>query len=202
MLFVISAKQFLKYSKKLVMEKDYVILDCTDEEISSDLTKLTGVVTVDDFAVPSKLLRVISTDSEDILDIDSIEELEKEFFRGIKFKNAVLATMSTFITSSSDINIFIVIRNKAYKYYRKRIESEFCRVFSEAASLIHIFEGDVKKMKSLLKKDITEKEREILLKELKKKEKEAEEWATKKKKKAKKKKKKSDGWGYVNPLKM
>lgn len=197
-----SAKQFLKYKEKVVVEKDYLILDCTDGQ-ESRMNKFTSTVSMDNFIIPTKLTSVMDqTISDEYIDLDSVEELEKNFFRGKKFSTSVLATMSTFLRTEDDkdINIFIVIRNKAFKYYRKKFVSEFCRAFPEAASLIYIYDSkDRDKMKKALKKNITNGERQFLKKELEKIEKRMEEEAKlelKKKKKSKKSKKKSKGWGF------
>lgn len=195
MIFILSAKDFIKNSKKLVEYKDYLIIDATDDD-EPKLKQYQHAVTIDDFAVPSRLIRAISEDIDDFIDIDSTEELQKKFFRGEKFLKSVLATMSTFADSNGAINIFIVVRNKAYKYYRKRFYSEFCKLIPDAFSFAYLMDKKVMKDKSLLTKDISEKELVSLKKKIKEKEKELTELSERNKKKSKKKKHKKDGWGF------
>lgn len=203
MIIVIAAKDWLKNKKKLVDPKDYIILDCTDGQETS-MRNFSETVTVDDFCIPSKLLSVMNKDiGEEYVDLDNVETLEKNFFRGNKFASTVLATVSAFITAESDINIFIVIRNKAFKFYRKRFITEFCRVFPDISPYVHIYEDKHKdKIKKILVKDLEAAEKNSLIKELKKKEKEMEETAKPKLKKDKKKKKKKNnkGWGFSKNL--
>lgn len=197
MIFVMGAKQWFKDSKKLIEEKDYLILDCTDGQ-ESKMIHYSNTMGMDDFCIPSKLLHAMSSEiGDEYIDISSAEELEKEFFRSSKFATSVLATISAYLDTEREINIFIILRNRAYRYYRKRFVSEFCRVFPEAESLVVIYTDDKNKMKKSLRKELSENEKEFLKKELLKKEKEMEtNMKSKEKKKKKKKSKGSKGWGF------
>ena len=204
MILLISAKDWLNDHKKLIEVKDYLILDCTDGQ-ESKMHTYSNVVTMDNFCIPSKLLSAISKEiDDDYIDIDNAEELEKTFFRGNEFSTSVLATMSTFLRAQSDINIFIIVRNKAFKYYRKRFITEFCRVFPDADPLIKIYKHENKsKIVKILEKPISTSDRDILVKELEKKEKQMENSKSSSKKKKKKSKKKDNkGWGFAGKYKL
>lgn len=196
MIFLLSLKTWDKYKKKLVEPKDYIILDATDNE-DSKMTQFTNVVSMDNFCLPMKLIRVIQDeDYGDAIDIDKIEDLEDNFFRSGNFETSVLATMSIFL--ERDINVFIVMKNPAFKYYRKKFKSEFCKIIPDADPLLHIVEkGNFEKHKKALKASITSDEAEILKKQVRRKEKEMENLHKEKKKKSKKKKKSNDGWGFA-----
>jgi hypothetical protein len=192
MIFLLSNKQWEKHKKKLVEPKNYLILDATDDS-DAKMASFTNMVTMDNFAVPLKLLRWAGDDDfDDEIDLDRIEDLETSFFKSDKFAVSVIATMSAFL--ESDINVFIVVRNKAYKFYRNKFKSEFCKVFPDAANCLVIMKNDIKKHKKDLNYSFSSEEVNIMKKALRKKEKQMQEITTKAKKKSKKKIK--DGWGW------
>ena len=92
MIFIMSAKQWDKNKKKLIIPKDYFIFDATDDD-EAKLDRFTNTITMSGFNPPAKLVKLISKneDLEDIIDIDKMEKLEDNFFNGIQFNNAVLS---------------------------------------------------------------------------------------------------------------
>lgn len=199
MLFLLSAKDWIKDHKKLIEPKDYILLDATDSQ-ETGMTKFSNAVTMDNFCVPSKLLAAMSQDLDDeFMDIRNVEELEKNFFRGGEFKTSVLATLSTYLRADTDINVFIVVRNKSFKYYRKRFISEFCRIFPDIDPLLKIYKHDDRpKFVKLAEEILPNSDRNVLIKELVKAEKKMEEEMRHTKKKKKKgKKKDTKGWGLL-----
>lgn len=205
MIFILSGKSWLKDCKKLVGYRDYLILDATDGD-ETKMSQFSQVVAMDNFCVPAKLLSEMARKiGDEIIDLDRVEVIEKEFFRSTKFATCVLATMRAYLCADSEmtkeINVFIIVRNKAFKYYRKRFASEFCRVFPDAAPLLFIYDEDKKeKMKKALQKELTVSDRHILEKDLRKKEIELEKRSKPeiKKKKKNKKKRKNKGWGFLD----
>lgn len=195
MIFILSLKIWDKYKKKLVEPKDYIILDATDNE-DSKMLQYTNVVSMDNFCLPMKLIRTIrEEDFNDAIDIDKIEELEDNFFKSENFKTSVLATMSIFL--ERDVNVFIVMKNAAFKFYRKKFKAEFCKIIPDADPVVFILEkGEIDKHKKTLHLSLSEDETEILKKQVRKKEKEMEGIHKEKYKKSKKKKKSNDGWGF------
>lgn len=199
MIFLLSYKTWEKNKKKLVEPKNYLILDATDDE-DAKLSNLTNMVSMDNFSLPMKLLKIVDDDDfTEAIDLDKIEDMEETFFKSLKFKSSVLATMSTFLIDDGDnkggsINVFIVLRNKAFKYYRKKFKHEFLKIFKEASNCFIIIDGKVKKYTKDLEKDVDDDELEIMVKALKKKEKIMEEEMKEANNKRKKKKKK--GWGH------
>lgn len=191
MIFLMSMKQWDKYKKKLVQHKSYIIMDGTDDE-SAKMSQYTNTVTMDAFCPPSKLLKLMSEDSEldDIIDIDRLEELEKNYFEGLSLRNAVLATVSGLL-NEDDINIFIVLRNKAFKFYKKRFRKMFIRLFDPNFEFVFILDDDYKKNRKMLDKDLSDEAKEELSKKLKKlEEKMVEEFERRKKQKLSRRKKK------------
>lgn len=204
MLLLIAAKDWFNDHKKLIEVKDYLILDCTDGQ-ETKMNTYSNTVSMDHFCIPSKLLSAMSKEIDDeYIDIDNVEELEKGFFRGNEFTTSVLATMSTFLRSQNDINVFIIVRNKAFRYYRKRFVTEFCRVFPDAGPLLKIYKHEKKsKIVKMLETPLSSADRNIMIEELEKKEKQMEETmkSTIKKKKKKSKKKDTKGWGFAGKFK-
>lgn len=205
MLLLIAAKDWFNDHKKLIEVKDYLILDCTDGQ-ETKMNTYSNTVTMDHFAIPSKLLSAMSKEIDDeYIDIDNVEELEKTFFRGNEFSTSVLATMSTFLRAQTDINVFIIVRNKAFRYYRKRFITEFCRIFPDASPLIKIYKHENKsKIVKMLEKPLSNSDRNTLIEELEKKEKRMEDTMKPaiKKKKKKAKKKDTKGWGFAGKYKL
>lgn len=192
MIFLMSVKQWNKNKKKLVEPKDYLILDATDDS-DARMTSFSNVVDMVNFAVPLKLLRLADCEEfEDEIDIDRIEELEETFFRGNRFAMSVIATMSVFL--EKDNNVFIVVRNKAFKYYKNKFRSEFVKVFPDAENCFVILKNDIRKHKKELNYSFSREEVNLMRKALKKKEKQMEEITEKAKKKRNKKRNK--GWGW------
>lgn len=186
MIFLMSLKQWEKNKKKLVAHKDYIIFDATDDD-NAKLDRYTNVVTMSGFNPPNKLVKLTSKDEyiDDIIDLDKLEKLENNFFNGAQFNNAILSTIAGQL--EDDVNIFIVLRNKVFKNYRKRILNAFRNIFDTEFMYIAIFSGDASDCKRLLKKSLTKEEVDELKKLLHKREKQMAKSYDKRKKKNKKK---------------
>lgn len=198
MIFLMSQKIWDKNKKKLVEPKDYIILDATDDS-NARLDAFTNTVTYDNLAIPTKLLHMFDDeDFEDIMDIDNIKELEEAFFKGMKFQTAALAAISAFI--DQDINVFIVVRNKAYDFWREKYRKEFVKLFPDASNFFVVTPKKVSKCKEELSHNFSDEELSYMKKELAKKERQMEERAKKSKHEEKKKKKnkkfKKSGLGF------
>lgn len=194
MIFLVSYKTWEKYKKWLVKSKDYIILDATDDE-KAKLSSYTNVITVDGLAIPSSILKYVSDkDFEDSMDFDRVQDLENTFFRSMNFEIAINATIANFVEEERDMNFFIVIRDKAYKYYRNKLKKEFVKRYPSASTFLIIMSKDPKeKNKKDLKEKFPESEREPLKKMIRKREEQMTEKYNKTKKK--KHKKSKDGWG-------
>lgn len=199
MIFLMSQKIWDKNKKKLVEPKDYIILDATDDG-NARLDAFTNTVTFDNLAIPAKLLHMFDDeDFEDIMDLDNIKELEEQFFRGLKFQTSALASISAFL--DQDINVFIVIRNKAYDFWREKYRKEYIKLFPDSANFFVVLPKKISKYKKELSHNFSESEISYMKKELSKKEKQMEERAKQakhsdKKNKKKNKKHKKDGLGF------
>ena len=176
MIFIMSAKQWDKNKKKLIIPKDYFIFDATDDD-EAKLDRFTNTITMSGFNPPAKLVKLISK----YQDIDKMEKLEDNFFNGLQFNNAVLSTVAGQL--ENDVNIFIVLRNKVFKNYRKRILRAFTKKFEVDFTFVVIFSGDVSANKKELKKSLSSSEVKELKELLGKREKEMAKSYNKKKKK-------------------
>ena len=187
MIFIMSYKQWKKNAKKLVIPKEYLIFDGTEDE-GGAMDKYTNNVTMDAFNPPIKLVKLMSKssfyDDGDVIDMDKLQVLEKKFFNGVRLKNACLATISGLI-ENGNINIFIIMRNKAFKIYKKRLKKTFMKLFPVDFEFIEIFSGDAKDHKNSLRRNLSTNEIIELRTHLSKREKEMERDFTKKKKKFK-----------------
>lgn len=182
MIFLMSEKQWDKNKKKLVIPKDYIIFDATDDD-DAKLDKFTNCVTMSGFNPPAKLVKLISKgdDVDDIIDMDKLEKLEDNFFNGMQFNNAILTTVAGQL--ENDVNLFIVLRNKVFKNYRKRILRAFIKTFNVDFNFVYIFSGDAAGNKKELKKSLSTDEVKELKELLHKREKEMEKSFKKNKKK-------------------
>ena len=183
MIFIMSAKQWSKSKKKLVIPKDYIIVDATDDD-DARMNAFTNVITLDAMNPPSKLVKLASDekDTSDIIDYDKIEKLEKEFFKGRRLREAIMATIAC-VVENHNINIFIVMRNKAFKCYKNKMKKAFQKVIPVDFDFVEVYSGDVSEHKKSLKYTMDEEEIHELKRILKKREKESEENYKKKKKK-------------------
>ena len=189
MIFLMSVKQWNKAKKKLVMPKNYLIFDATEDD-DAKMNAYTNAVTMDAMNPPAKLVKLVSEDDgtgncDDILDFDKIEKLEKNFFKGLQLRKAIMATVAGIL--EDDVNIFIVMRNKAFKYYKKKMKKAFEKTIPVDFEYIEIFTGEVADHKKSLKYSFTDDELHQLKKALKRREKESEEEFAKAKKKKNKK---------------
>ena len=185
MIFIMSEKQWQKNKKKLVIPKDYFIFDATDDD-DAKLDRFTNMITMSGFNPPVKLVKLVSKgeDIDDIIDFDKLEKLERNFFNGQQFTNAVMSTVAGQI--ENDVNIFIVLRNKVFKFYRKRILKAFKNIFDVDFDFVVIFSGDASDNKKELRKSLSRGDIKELKDLLSKKEKEmAKAYAKNKKKKRK-----------------
>jgi len=188
MIFLLSEKIWNKSKKKLVEPKNYIIVDATDSD-GSRLDKFTNLVTIDNLALPPKLIHVFDDESfEEIMDMDALKEMEDKFFHGPKFEAAVMAVISAFV--DEDINVFIIIRNKAYAAWRKKYKKAFIEVFPKASNFFVILSKKVSENEKDLYFNFSSPELEEIKRGIAKKEKEMEERTKKAKKKSKDKKKK------------
>ena len=189
MIFLMSIKQWDKDKKKLVRPKDYIICDATEDD-DAKMNSYNNCVTLDSINPPAKLVKLASKNNiggmDDIIDYDKIQKLEKEFFKGIQLRKAMLAVVAAGIEHDTDVNIFIVMRNKAFKLYKKKMKKAFTKLFDVDFDFITIYSGDLSEHKSELKRSFKDNEISKLRKVLKKRETEAAEEFKKKSKKKKK----------------
>lgn len=122
-----SKNTWYKYKKKLVEPKDYMLIDGTEDD-DAKLSSFTNCVTMDQFNPSLQLTKAYDKDDyDDILDYDRVDSLEEKFFHGVRLRSAILATVSGLLQNSTDINIFVVLRPKVFKYFAKKIRREFIR---------------------------------------------------------------------------
>lgn len=138
MIFIMSEKQFLKDKKKLVVPKDYIIVNSTNDD-RSELTKFNMCTTVDAFDPPEKLIRLIEkNDDDDLFDMDKLKKIEDKFFKGEDFIQSAMAVTKGVI--DKNINAFIILRNKKYKLYGKKIKKAIQKVFKAAdVEFVHLY---------------------------------------------------------------
>lgn len=182
MIYLMSYKQWQNNKKKLVVPKDYIIFDATEDD-DAKMNAYTQAVTMDALNPPVKLVKLAAKEDniDDIIDYNKIEKLEKEYFKGDQFTNALLATVAGQV--ESDINIFIVFRNKAFKYYKNKIKNRFEKLFPVDFEFVKILKDDYdkKELKKQLKYRFSSEEVQDLKAFLKSNEKEMEKKFNKKK---------------------
>lgn len=191
MIFILSSKTWFKYKKKLVQPKDYMLIDGTEDE-DAKLSSFTNCVTMDQYNPPIRLVKLLgkaedSDDYRDILDYDRLEKLEENFFDSPNLHAAMMATVGGLL-QGDDINIFLVLRNKVFKYYAKRLKREFVKSISVSFDYITVFQSKKSPAdyQQALHKSFTEKELEELEKALSERERQLEKLMKRKKKKKKK----------------
>lgn len=155
MIFLISEKKWKKSAKKFVEPKDYILFDATDDE-TGNLTKFANVIALGGMNPPSKLLKAREKDGEDVIDKGKLKKMEDKFFKGKEFKVASMALMKALVQHSGDVNLFVVVKNKAYKHYAKKIKKNVEKVFDidDDDYEIFYFYEDIEDNKKVLKSEI------------------------------------------------
>lgn len=189
MIILMKEKDFLKQKKSLVVPKDYVIGDCTDDT-TSDISKFSNIVSADMLKPPKQLVRAICADNDKI-DPDKIEMMEKKFFKSEEFIRCINGFVRLQI--KSDKNYFLVYKNKDFKAFGKKIFKKLRKMY-ETEEDVFFIGGDISS--KILSKKISEDTRreldEVCRKYEKRLEKMSEEEEAKKDKKKKKKEKDKD----------
>lgn len=152
-----SEKQFKKKAKKLVEPRDYIICDGTDDDTGS-LTKFSNVVSMSGFNPPSKLLKVrIDEDFDCGIDVDKVKKMERKYFKNNTFKSSAMACVKGMLNERSgggQINMFVILRNKAYKVYGKKIQKKVIKLIGADFDFVYLFD-DVEEDKKLLRKELS-----------------------------------------------
>lgn len=164
MLYLMSEKQFKKNAKKLVEPKDYIICDATDDENGS-LTKYSNVVSMHNMNPTPKLVKVKLQKDFDSIDEYKVEKMEKKFFKSKGFITSSMACVKGLLDQDCSINMFIVMRNKAYKVYGKKFAKRIKKLFDVEFDFIFTFE-DYLDNKKIIKKDLQPKFAKQLTKSL------------------------------------
>lgn len=191
MIFILASKTWHRQKKKLVQPKDYMLIDGTEDD-DAKLSSFTNCVTMDQYNPPIRLVKLLgkseeSDDYRDILDYDRVEKLEENFFDSPNLRAAIMATVGGLL-QGDDINIFLVLRNKVFKYYAKRLRREFIRNIAVTFDYVTVFnpKKSPADYQQALHKSFTDKELEELEKALSEREKRLEKLMKRKKKKKKK----------------
>ena len=187
MIIFMRQKDFLKKKKSLIMPKDYIIGDATDDT-TGELQKFSNTVSLAGLKPPKPLVNGILADSDNI-DPEKISKIGKRFTKSSEFRNTGVGLVSA--QAKSDKNFFIVFRDKDFKAYGKNIYKFFKSKFESDEDVFFLLDDVNEK---ILSKKISEETRHQLDRACKKMiaklEKDSENDQEKKDKNDKKKKKK------------
>ena len=166
MIFVVSMKQFMKRKKKLVSPMDYLIIDGTDDS-SGELRKFCNVITVDSFNPPNKALAYFEKKdvSVDEIDEEKVKKVIKKYLKGKTFTVGVMGAAKALVEAGRPFNVFIIIKNKAYKHLGGKIIKKMKKILD--FEYIYSFD-EIEEKPKLLKKEIDRDELKALSKKLKK----------------------------------
>lgn len=182
MIFIIREKTWKDNAKKLVEMQDYVVCDATSDD-SGPITKYANVTNMDGIAIPNRVMKAkAKEDDEELFDKDKLKKYEKNHFKSKGFVLSTMAILKTLVNYEGDINIFVVIKNKPYKHYASRIKKEMDKLFDSGEyELIYLYE-DIKENKKVLRRELKDKQKRLLIDNLKNFEKEQSSKPEKKKK--------------------
>ena len=170
MIFIMTDKALKKNLNALIYPKPYLIVDGMDDESAELSRKYSNTITMSSFNPPSKCVKARLDDDEDgfygdyVLDDDKIDKIEKRWKNSPNMEKDITALVDTFITKDQ-INIFIIMRKKAYKAFsesvKKKITSMFTDNSTERIKFVYTFDEYQDDHKSL-KRDLKDKDIETI----------------------------------------
>lgn len=150
MIFIIDQKTWKKKAKKLVTYKDYIIFDATDDE-TGNLTKYSNVVSASGLCPSNKLIKGKLSEDYEMISKEKLKKMEKNWITSKAFRLSSMAIVKGLLQADGHINLFIVLKNKAYKAYGKKIKKEMSKLFdTKNAEFIYLKE-DIEIDKKILK---------------------------------------------------
>lgn len=150
MIFIMSEKQFMENKRKLVKMKDYMICDCADGKI---LNKFNNAIAMEEFNPPKALIKMREANDRDY-DYFRSEKLEKKYFKGSGFRTSAMGIMKC-IELRGDINVFVILTKKGYKYFKDDIVENMKKLFDTDKEFIYTF-SDLRDNQRLLTKDYSD----------------------------------------------
>jgi len=172
MIFIISKEFFEKKGEKLVAERDYLIIDGTGAT-SSSIAELNGAMKCTAFDFPDRLIKK----PEDAqmkygFGIDYGKKQKKVLKKHVKspeFIQESIASIEVLLERKSDINIFIVVKDKKHKKIGNTIAESINGLVETARTEVAVCYGkdDLKENKKLLNKKMKGKDLEKLAKVVK-----------------------------------
>lgn len=172
MIFIISKELFEKKGERLVAERDYLIIDGTGAT-SSSIAELNGAMKCMAFDFPDRLVKK----PDDIqmkygYGIDYGKKQKKILKKHVKspeFIQGAVAAIELLIERKSDINIFIVVKDKKHKKIGNTIAESINEIVESSKVEVAVCYGkdDLKDNKKILKRRFKEKELSKLSKTVK-----------------------------------
>lgn len=151
MIFIMSEKQFMKNKKKLIKVKDYMICDCSDGKI---LNKFNNSIAMEELNPPKTLIKMREANDRDY-DYFRSEKLENKFFKGSGFQRSTMGVVKC-LEVKGDINVFVILTNKGYKYFRKDIVKQMRRLINTERDFVYTF-SDLRDNQRLLDHDYSDR---------------------------------------------
>ena len=124
-----------KMLKKVVAYQEFVVLDATDSDELEDW----NVEKDNGFAPAGKLYR----DDSDFFSTRSLnnkEEAIQNFFTSLDFMNSMEKVISRFVEAKGEVNIFIILKQKAYKVLGKQYQKQFLYYMKEDLSVVMLWD--------------------------------------------------------------
>lgn len=172
MIFIISKGLFEKKGEKLVAERDYLIIDGTGAT-SSSMEELSGAMKVMGFDFPDLLIKKPDdAQSKYGYGIEFGKKQKKSLKKHKKspeFIQGAAAAVELLIERKSDINIFIVVKDKKHKKIGNTIAEAINELVEDSKVEVAICYGkeDFKEGKKILRKSLKGKELDKLNKVVK-----------------------------------
>lgn len=163
MIFIISKELFEKKGEKLVAERDYLIIDGTGAT-SSSMAELNGAMKCIAFDFPDRLIKKPDdVQSKYGFGIDygkKQKKILKKHKKSPEFIQGAVAAIELLVERKSNINIFIVVKDKKHKKLGNTIAEAINEIVEDSKVEIAVCYGkdDLKDNKKLLKRRLKEKE--------------------------------------------
>lgn len=124
-----------KMLKKVVAYQEFAVIDATDDDALEDWN-----VEKDNGFTPAGKLYRDDADFFSTRSLNNKEEAIQNFFTSLDFTNSMEKVLSRFVEAKGEVNIFIILKQKAYKVLGKDYQKQFLYYLGSDLSVVMLWD--------------------------------------------------------------